>query len=299
MNSIEKIVDRLMQSGTNTGGSVRRDSSVEFQRSRGPEAAAIAPHEQQVIRGSDVVQIDLALLKSLGMLTPGNSRSLIAEEYRAIKRPLLKNAFKQDRESDKFLNLIMVTSSIPGEGKSFTSVNLAMSIAMEMDHTVLLVEGDVAKPVLAKYLGLSGRQRGLVDYLADEKLTLDELLVRTNVPKLSILSAGRAHPQATELLSSQHMRRLTQELAQRYPDRIVIFDSPPLLLSSEAVVLSTLVGQIVMVVESGKTPQRIVKDALSLLGHDKIVGIVLNKSLGSSSKGFGYGSYDSQGYGRD
>lgn len=289
MNSIEKFVDRLTQSSPSSTGPASPNAAPALDRQEPPSGTA---------QRTDVAEIDLAQLKAAGMVTPDNARSLIAEEYRAIKRPLLKNAFGETAVGGLHPNLIMVTSSLPGEGKSFSSINLAMSIAMELDHTVLLVEADVAKPAMARYLGLPVGEKGLVDYLADDRLSLDELLVRTNVPKLSLLRAGRSHAQATELLASQNMRRLTQELAERYPDRVVIFDAPPILVSSEAAVLATLVGQIVMVVESEKTPQRVVKDALNMLARDKIIGIILNKSRGSSSQGFGYGSYGSQGYGR-
>lgn len=293
MNSIEKLVDRMLQVG-NSNLKTAAWSGVQMS----PELEATpkpVPGESR----SDLVELDLLRLKTAGMLTPDNSRSLIAEEYRAIKRPLLKNAFNPSLTDVAHRNLIMVTSSIPGEGKSFTSVNLAMSIAMELDHTVLLVEGDVAKPAMARYLGLPEDVKGLVDFLSDDRMSLEEVLLHTNVPKLTLLRAGRPHPQATELLASQHMNRLTGELAQRYPDRIVIFDAPPMLISSEAAVLSSLVGQIVMVVEYGKTPQRVVKDALKLIGHDKIIGIVLNKSQGGSSRGYGYGYYGISGNGRE
>ncbi len=305
MSSIEKFVDRLMGNGpgrTEQGGAVPESSgtTISTTRQSGVTAEQSFTNVTRQAQADDTAAIDLERMQAAGMLTPGNTRSLIAEEYRAIKRPLLKNAFGSRAAPVEHPNLIMVTSSLPGEGKSFTAVNLAMSIAMEMDHTVLLVEADVAKPATARYLGLMNSEpRGLVDYLADDKLSLEELLIRTNVPKLTLLRAGRSHPHATELLASQSMRRLTQELSQRYSDRVVILDSPPLLLSSEAVVLSGLVGQVVMVVESGMTPQRAVKDALSLLGPDKIIGIVLNKSRGGSSQGYGYGYYGPSGYGRD
>ena len=293
MNSIEKLVDRMLHAGS---GNLKTAAWSGVQMS--PEVEAAPKHSRGESK-SDIVELDLMRLKVAGMLTPDNSRSLIAEEYRAIKRPLLKNAFNPSLADVVHRNLIMVTSAIPGEGKSFTSVNLAMSIAMELDHTVLLVEADVAKPAMARYLGLPEDVKGLVDFLSDDRMSLDEVLLRTNIPKLTLLRAGRPHPQATELLASQHMSRLTSELAQRYPDRVVIFDAPPMLVSSEAAVLSSLVGQIVMVVEYGKTPQRIVKDALKLIGDDKIVGIVLNKSEGGSSRGYGYGYYGISGNGRE
>ncbi len=293
MNSIEKFVDQLIHSAPQG-----KRSDIDTAAARAPAAVSTLTVAKPAAE-PDVAVVDLQRLTAAGMITPANTRSLIAEEYRAIKRPLLKNVLNPQMSSHSHPNLIMVTSALPGEGKSFTSINLAMSIAMEMDHTVLLVEADVPKPAIAGYLGLDVEEKGLVDYLADENQELEELLFRTNIPKLTLLRSGRQHPQATELLASQHMRRLTQELAQRYPDRVVIFDAPPMLVSSEAVALAGLVGQVVMVIESGKTPQRVVKDALALIGTDKFVGVVLNKSQGGSSQGYGYGHYGTYGYGRE
>lgn len=292
MNSIEKFVDQLIHAGP------QKTPDVDALVARAPVPVP-APAMPKPEADAKIAVVDLQRLAASGMITPVNTRSLIAEEYRAIKRPLLKNVLNPQVGTNSHPNLIMVTSALPGEGKSFTSINLAMSIAMEMDHTVLLVEADVPKPAIAGYLGLAKEEPGLVDYLADERLSLEELLFRTNIPKLTLLRSGRQHPQATELLASQNMRRLTQELAQRYPDRVVIFDSPPMLVSSEAVALAGLVGQVVMVIESGKTPQRVVKDALALIGTDKFVGVVLNKSQGGSSQGYGYGHYGTYGYGRE
>lgn len=289
MNSIEKFVNRLVHVGQLKKSDP--DSAEIYAAQRGAERRPSAKSQEAII--------DLKAMAAAGMITPTNTRSLITEEYRVIKRPLLKNIAEPSANPDEYPNLIMVTSSLPGEGKSFTSINLAMSIAMEMDHTVLLVEGDVAKPAIAGYLGLAAGDRGLVDYLTDESLSLEDVLMRTNVPKLTLLRAGRVHPNATELLASQNMHRLTKELAQRYPDRVVIIDAPPMLVSSEAAVLSSLAGQIVMVVECDKTPQRVVKDALNLIGPDKIVGVVLNKSRSSSNQEYGYGYYGVSGSGRE
>lgn len=291
MNSIERLMEKL----TNAGGEAA--PVAQNQAVAAPITGGAVPPTRPVVRAENT-EIDLQRLAALGMLTPDITRSIIAEEYRAIKRPLIKNAFDQSAARVDRANLIMVTSALPGEGKSFTSINLAMSIAMEMDHTVLLVEADVAKPAVVRYLGVSEAEKGLVDYLSDDQLQLEELLVRTNVPKLTLLRAGQSHPHSTELLASKNMLRLTQELSQRYPDRVVILDAPPLLVSSEAAVLAGLVGQIVLVVESGVTPKHLVKDALSLLGNEKIIGIVLNKSRGGSSQGYGYGHYGTYGHGR-
>jgi exopolysaccharide/PEP-CTERM locus tyrosine autokinase len=170
----------------------------------------------------------------------------------------------------------MVTSSLPGEGKTFCAINLAMSIAMELDHTVLLVDADVARPSVLRTLGLPA-QRGLMDILLDDKLDLSDVMLRTNVDTLSILSAGASNPRATELLASQSMSNLVYEIANRYPDRIVIFDSPPLLLTSEAHVLASHMGQIVMVIEAETTTQHAVSESLRQLEGCSNVNLVYNK----------------------
>ncbi|MBU1691915.1 MAG: XrtA-associated tyrosine autokinase [Gammaproteobacteria bacterium] len=221
--------------------------------------------------------INLAKLRQLGMIIPDGERSQIAEEFRLIKRPLLKNAFTKGAEPVNSGNLIMVTSALAGEGKTFCAANLAMSIAMELDHTVLLVDADVARPSLPKYLGLEPG-RGLLDVLLDDKLDLSDVLIRTNVEKLSILQAGSRHKRATELLASQAMSDLLKEIARRYPDRIVIFDSPPLLLTSEAHVLASQMGQIVLVVAAESTTQQSIKEALRQIEACDIVNLIYNKA---------------------
>ena len=188
----------------------------------------------------------------------------------------------------------MVTSSVPGEGKTYTAINLAMSIAMEMDKTVLLVDADVGRARIHQLLKVP-LGPGLIDLLTGDSKDVGDVMLRTSVPKLRVIPMGRFHPHSNELLASDDMRRLTQELAQRYSDRMVIFDAPPLLSTSEAVVLASLMGQIVFVVHSARTLQGRVKDALSLVDASKPVGLVLNKvRKGLGSDYYGYGSY---GYG--
>ena len=194
------------------------------------------------------VALNFEELRHHGIITPDDRKNTLTEKFRIIKRPLLMNSFKTGAEKIKNGNLIMMTSSLAGEGKSFCAVNLAMSIAMEMDHTVLLVDADVSRPIIPKILGL-GEDKGLLDVLLDDKLDLTEVLIRTSIEKLSVLTAGTPHPNANELLASQSMGILLKELAHRYEDRIIIFDSPPLLQTSEARVLAAQMGQIVLVVE--------------------------------------------------
>jgi len=223
------------------------------------------------------VEINLEQLHRLGMVTPEGGRTPVAEEFRMIKRPLIKHALAKGGGASRHNNLIMITSALPGEGKTFCAINLAMSIAMELDHTVLLVDADVARPSLLSTLGLPPH-RGLMDLLIDDKLDMADVMLRTNVDTLSLLPAGTRTPRATELLASSTMSSLVTEIANRYPDRIVIFDSPPLLLTSESRVLATHMGQIVMVVEAQTTTQHAVKDALHQLEGCPNVNLIYNKT---------------------
>lgn len=171
------------------------------------------------------INIDLDRLHRLGIVTPQHGKTQIAEQFRIIKRPLLTNAFSKN-SGIKNGNLIMITSSLAGEGKSFCSTNLAMSIAMEMDNRVLLVDADVARPSIPKILDFNPDRKGLLDIILDQRLNVSDILTKTSVDKLTLISAGTRHPHATELLASQSMADILRELAQRYSDRIVIFDSP-------------------------------------------------------------------------
>ena len=238
--------------------------------------------------------INLARLHRMGGVTPDAEKSQIAEEFRIIKRPLIANAFGQGTARVKNGNLIMVTSSLPGEGKSFCAVNLAISMAMEMDRTVLLIDADVAKPRVPEYLGIHA-DKGLLDVLQDKDLKLSDVLIKTDIAKLTVLPAGRTYKRATELLASAAMTRLVEDIGNRYPDRIILFDSPPLLATSESSVLATHMGQIVMVVEAEKTSQEAVREALSHIQSCEVVGMLLNKTTPTPGADYYYGYYGSYG----
>jgi protein-tyrosine kinase len=242
-----------------------------------PAAAAPAAPAQARKQSTKKVDLDLNRMRDMGMVTAAGGRTLLVEDFRIIKRPLIKRAFAERTDNAPPGNLIMITSSLPGEGKTYCAINLAMSIAMELDHTVLLIDADVARPSVLRTLGLPA-QRGLMDILLDDKLELADVMLRTNVDTLSILPAGTSTPRATELLASQTMSTFVYEIANRYPDRIVIFDSPPLLLTSEAHVLATHMGQIVLVVESETTTQHAVKESLRQLEGCSNVNIIYNKT---------------------
>lgn len=264
-------------------------STIEEPADKPNAGGAGAPAPGEADANSLYREINLARLKDLNIITPNQvDYSLTSEEFRMIKRPLLDNAFDPSVLKG---NLVMVTSALPNEGKTFCAINLAMSIAMEVNRTVLLVDADVSKPSVLNKLGITGG-KGLLDLLHNKEMKLADVLLKTNIENFSILPSGRHHKKATELLASQDMVDLLDDLAQRYPDRIIIFDSPPLLVTTEASVLATHMGQIVMVIEAEKTPQPAVREALGLIDSCDIVGLILNKTStvpGGRYYGYGYG----------
>lgn len=236
--------------------------------------------------------LNLVRLAEQGMLTQEGGRSSVAEDFRIIKRPLLRQARASGAEAIRHGNLIVVTSAMPGEGKTYCAVNLAMSIAMEMDITVLLVDADVARPSVLKVLGLPP-EPGLMDVLLDPQLAMGDVILKTNVANLSILPAGRSNKHATELLASRAMSRLLAEIANRYGDRVVVFDSPPLLITSEAHALVGQMGQVVMVVEAETTTQHAVKEALRQIEACEHIHLIYNKTKSFPGNDYyGYGYYD-------
>lgn len=255
------------------------------QPAAGPRADAPADPQRPI---SKAVSLDLAALGAAGFVTPDIPRSPIANQFRVIKRPLLVNAAGRGASVVQAGNLIMVTSAMAGEGKTFNAINLAMSIAMEQDHRVLLVDADVARPSLSRVLGLPPGP-GLLDLLVDSRVEMSDAMLRTNVDKLSLLPSGTPHPRATELLASDAMTHLIEEMARRYPDRIIIFDSPPLLLTTEARVLATHMGQIVVVVQAERTLQTQVRHALTTIEACPVKLMLLNQVRGGDQDAYGYG----------
>lgn len=298
-STIEKALEKLRGGQTETSDTVD-PVSISFERAKNDphtslEFAGQKEDEKPEKTASRRLNLDLERLAKSGFLTPESGRTQLAEEMRHIKRPLLINAANGSASSERNSNLIMVTSSRPSEGKSYTSLNLAMSIAKERDKTVLLVDADVAKPGVTRMLNFEA-EKGLVDYLVDDSLGLSDVMVKTNVPSFRFIPAGRRHIHSTELLASESMMALAQDLSKRYPDRIVLFDSPPLLATSEASVLAGLVGQIVMVVEAERTTKQELEEALAQIGQNdnQYMGLVLNKARGSFGTDY-YGYYGSYG----
>lgn len=235
-----------------------------------------------------LVEIDLQRLAKMGYVTPQAPSSRRAEEFRMVKRPLLTNARGNSAAPVLHANRIMVVSALPREGKTFVSVNLAMSVALERDTTVLLIDADATRPAVLERLSLPA-SKGLLDVLTDPGIDVQTLVLQTNVERLSILPAGTLQENATELLASKRMSALVDQLASRFPNCILLFDAPPLLGSTESRVLAAHMGQIVLVIEADRTPQSQVMDALATLEHCPVVMTLLNKAS-SSEAGSYYGS---------
>jgi exopolysaccharide/PEP-CTERM locus tyrosine autokinase len=272
--------------------------SVVFDR-RPPPAHETAPspvraptRPQQLT----VVSLDIEQLRRDGRLAPEALSHQTEEEFRRIKWPVLNSIAHREGARPADNNIALVTSAIPGEGKTFTALNLALSIARDRDLEVLLVDGDVAEPALTASLGLAGRP-GLTDLLRDVSLSLDEVVYATNVPRLHLLPAGARHENAPELLAGSRMVAIAAELCARAAPGVVIVDSPPILATNEAQVMSRYAGQVLMVVRADATEQRVVTEALSLLDHSRPINAVLNRvepSLVSK-----YYSHYYYGYGKD
>jgi protein-tyrosine kinase len=240
--------------------------------------------------------LDRGRLASFGISIPSSARSRTVEEFRLVKRNLMAAWAQTDLIADRRGGrLIMVTSARPGEGKTFTALNLALAFASERDVKALLVDADTQHPGLPNILGIP-EDRGIVDVLGGN-LALGEVLIQTNIANLMILPAGHGGPHVPELLSSRQMSALLDGLARRFEDHFIIIDTPPCMASSDAATLAPLVGQIVFVVEACSTQQGEIQAALSTLGACPRISLLLNKSDGFSSEHFGsYGSGYRYGY---
>lgn len=267
--------------------------SIEIPTSSNIPADKVVVDEKEFINKKsplDEFTIDFERLDKNGHISLNGERKQINEEYREIKRKLLANAFGSLAKTLHNPNIIMVTSSRPSEGKTFTATNLAMSIASEQDKTVLLVDADVLKPNVLNTLGLE-RRKGLMEYLTGDVEDISDVLYPTNIDKLKIIPAGKSHHLSTELLASQKMHETVDEFANRYPDRIVIFDTPPLIGINESAILANFAGQAVVVVEEGKAKIGDIKMSVERLNPDMAIGFVVNKSVHNDSDRSGYYGY--------
>jgi protein-tyrosine kinase len=240
------------------------------------------------------IAVDNAALRARGYFPEQERDRQFADQYRRIKRPLIDKALSGGTTAGES-RVITVTSALPGDGKTFTSVNLALSMALERDVSVLLVDSDVPKRHVSELFGLEARA-GLLDALVDEHLDAESLIVPTTTRGFSLLPAGNPVSGTAELLSSNRMRRIVAALCARNPRRIVLLDSPPLLVTSEGPALVKISGQVVLVVRAGQTPRQAVLAAVALFDPQQAGGLVLNEVHASKSEGYyGYGSYGTDG----
>jgi exopolysaccharide/PEP-CTERM locus tyrosine autokinase len=301
MSIIEKALNKAKDEGqklNNASDFYNETGESTDTKNNSPDNAPVitvsAKQEQRPVN-KDIVVLDWPRLTSLGFINPEDSNTQDIEEYRNIKRPLVSNAFGKGSEGITRANLILVTSSVPGEGKTFTAINLALSIANELDKQVFLIDADVARPSVSKALGLRS-EPGLIDYLESRDITFSDIAIKTSQPGLQVIPAGKSHKHSTELLSSNKMALLVDELSYRYPDRIVIFDSPPLLAATQAEILAKFVGQVVLVIEAEKTLQNVVMESVEKLAACDVVLAVFNKTKRNMEAdyygyGYGYGHY--------
>ena len=283
-------------------------SKLQGGKDRKPDDHSLVPpvvrrKDPEVPRGAQVglvnhnyqgrqVAIDFSMLESQGLRPPESHEQQTADEYRAIKRPLLKNADSKEPIVTRG-NLWMITSALAGEGKTFSSINLALSIARERDRSVVLVDLDCGKAHISQLLDATDAP-GFLDLLSDPSLNFDSLVMPTDIPGLSFMSVGKRGDHASELLSSGRMRELCESISAADPNRIVLFDSSPLLLTAEAPVLASEVGQVILVVRANKTPRQAVLDAYHRLEVSIPANLILTHAAARESVNV-YGGY--YGYG--
>lgn len=226
------------------------------------------------------ISIDLKALREAGYLPEEGLERRFADQYRRIKRPLIEKALAGDAD----MRLVMVSSALPGDGKTFTSINLALSMARERDVSVLLVDADAPKARISEVFGIR-REPGLLDALTDHSLNVESLVQHTDMRGLEILPAGKFVDNSTELFASARMRQIAIQLGVRNTSQLILFDSAPLLVSSEARALTRIPGQIILVARARATPRRAIVDAIAQVDRSKLRGLVLNHaSVGSDGE---------------
>jgi protein-tyrosine kinase len=279
------------------GPLLRRGHEVERLAPEPAIAPAPAPVEEPVIRSAaDLVTpgarrsapIDRSMLAEAGMLVPGGSITPLAEEFRMVKRQLLLTARAVAGADADRARMILVCSAQPNEGKTFCAINLALSMSAEKDVEILLVDADFAKPDILERLGLP-QGPGLLDALAGD-VDVEDCIVDTDVPQLTVLPAGARSVSDTELLASDRARAILDKLAAANPRRIVIFDSPPALAASPASVLALHVGQVMLVVRADRTSESDLRATVATLDGCEHIQLILN-AVSFQPAGRRFGSY--------
>ena len=253
-----------------------------------PVEAAVAPLQAKPVAAAGVddartdpavkqIRLDFRVLRQQGMITPDNLSSALSNEFRGIKRKLLQKV-RDPKTRATVNNLIMITSSLPGEGKTFSSINLALSLAAERGLRVLLIDADVIRPSIGNVF-VSPPSEGLTDLLSGKVKQVSEVLHHcVDVPNLSVIFAGNPQRNSPELISSGQMHSLCHELSARYPDRVIVLDTPPVLASSEPAILATYVHQLIMVVAAAQTDRHQLRKSLESVSSCQNVNLLFNKA---------------------
>ncbi|HZL60629.1 MAG TPA: AAA family ATPase [Stellaceae bacterium] len=261
-----------------------RQIAPQYEANGYPEPAMNGAAPQTFSR---TVSIDRSSLARCGIVVPSSQRSRVVDEFRIVKRQIVSKYM--DEPDDVAANrnrVIMVTSSRPREGKSFAAINLALAIATEQDLKVLLIDLDTKHHSMQEMMGIPASY-GLTDLLGNPEIDFSQVVLRTNLPNLTVMPAGSPNIRSPELLSSRRARTIFAEMTQRYSDRFIIFDAPAVLASSDPAVLAGLVGQVVMVVEADHTQQEEVETAIGLLSACPNISLLLNKIRTSAADQFG------------
>jgi protein-tyrosine kinase len=283
---IESALEKLRRGAEADSDTRHGDSRAANSVPQPAKVAVVIPPEVEEPRRR--LTMDIKALRDAGYLPEEGLERRFADHYRQIKRPVVEKALAGPSE----MRIVLVSSALPGDGKTFTSINLALSMARERDISVLLVDADGPRSRLSEVLGIRS-EPGLLDALADESVDLESLILRTDIRGLDVLPAGRFIENSTELLASVRMREIAARLVARNPRRLVLFDSAPLLVSSEARVLLSIPGQILLVVRAGVTPRQAILEAVGYVEKTKLQGLILNQT--HFQKGSGYYDYGSYG----
>lgn len=297
MSIVERALRRLQNSGQGRppppAGGVQRESPprrvspvaapVAGEAAVAPAPAPAAPAPRESLATS------IESLRAAGVLPLPEHADVLADQFRRVKWPILESVTAK-REAGKAGNAVMVTSSIAGEGKTFTSLNLALSIAWEKDFSVLLIDADVAKRHITHAFGANDRV-GLTDILGNGALDPEHLVLGTAIRGLSFLPAGRRQELAPELFASDRMAAVIDALAGVDRRRILLFDTSPLLATNESQVLTKVVDQVVLVVRAEATTQPMVLEAVNLLDRSKEIRCILNQAYSGdlAEHYYGYG----------
>lgn len=280
MSKIEEILEKATRL-REQGGAPSAPAAAEKRHITPPSAPSAPLGEAQLGPYQTESQLNIESPYLVSITQP---QSPVAEEYKKLKSVVIKLT-----KGERFLNTIMVTSTLQGEGKSITSLNLAMSLAQEYDHTVVLVDADLRRPTTHSYLGIPNKI-GLSDCLMNGT-DVGDVLIKTGIGRLSILPAGGPVPNPVELISSSRMKEFIQELKHRYPDRYVIIDTPPVLHFAEAYSIASEVDGVIFVVREGQVPLAHLKEALGMLKGVNLLGVVYNDVEVNRYSSYHYYSY--------